>query len=291
MKDGKRVYLFLGQEDHLKEKALQGLKTSLLDAPTAEFNYNLFYGNETSAREILACASILPFSGSNRLVVVKRAERLKEEDKRLLLQHLSRPNHRTFLVLDSQDESILEAMPGESQYIEITRFDKIPDFRLLNWIDRTLRAMGKTTEATALELLKELFGKDQGLLRQELEKLVIFAGNRPGITLKDVEAVVGESFINTTFDLTDAIGRRDTGKALLILKGLLSGPGRGSRYGDIVGAIAWHLKKMMKRSGGGELAGKLEALLKTDLDMKLDRMDPRTALEALVVRLCLGQRA
>ncbi len=300
MKDGKRVYIFLGQEDHLKEKALKGLKTSLLEGSTAEFNYHLFYGNETGAKEILASASILPFSGGSRLVVVKKAEKLEAEDKRLFAEYLAKPNQKTCLVLDSQDESILEIAPASNQYVETVRFDKVPDFKLRGWISETLSAMGKTADKEALDLLKELFGGDQGLLRLELEKLAVFVGTHPRITLTDVETVVGEGPISTMFELTDAIGARDAKKAIRVLRRLLSQPRLSSRYGGIVGAIAWHLRRLLKARPQGdyasasgkmtarELTEKLEMLLKADLDIKLDRMDSRTALETVVVRLCLG---
>ena len=316
----KNVYLFTGEEAHSKEKEISRLKGSLLDKGAAELNYNVFYGNDSSAKEILSCLTTMPFLSPRRLVVVRRAEKLSDVDKKLLSDYASNPQHTSCLVLDAKDDTILKDASCANQHVEIVHFDKIPLFKMSGWIKELLRARGKSIGNEALELLRELLGqRGQGILEKEIEKLASFVEPRKEIKTEDVEEIVDKDLVRTTFDITDAIALKDTEKALGILRHIssLSAP----RYGDIIGLISWHLKTLLKsrlllengksefevtgglrvpqrlkssymsqikRQRASDIYPKLELLLNTDLDIKTGKAEPKAALEAAIVRLCLG---
>ena len=323
LRGGKRVYLFVGEEGRLKDRALAELKYSVLGKAAGELGYDLFYGTDASAIDIIACASTAPFLGGRRFIVVKRAERLSEPDKKLLAGYASNPRETTCLVLETTDESALGNFP-QNIHVETARFAKVQDSRLAAWITSELRSMGKSPDARAVELLKEVFETDQALLSGELEKLASFVGERREIRLEDVEAIIGKGFVSTTFELTDAIASRDYKGALEMLQGLLeAGRSRHSdASGSIIGAISWHLKTLMRarevfeKKGGSEsavraslkipkrihddfiaqvkkysvedISERLGILLGADLAIKEGRLDSKTALETAVVKLCLG---
>lgn len=264
----------------------------------------------------------MPFSGKKRLVVVKRAERLKEEDKRLLAGYIAKPQVTTCLVVDTTDTAFLEGLAPEGNNIETVSFDKIPELKLSGWIKGYFRSHGKSADEDAVEILKELFGqREHGILERELEKLLTFTGDRVNVTAEDVEEIAGKGLFDSTFDLTDSISRQDAPGALKVLRGLFSAG--VPRYVDIIGLISWHLRTLLKgrilwEEGCGEfatvsqlrvpkklrstflaqikrmsvegLSSKLEMLLGADLDSKTGRMDPKVALEAAVVKLCLDER-
>ena len=141
------------------------------------------------------------------------------------------------------------------------------------------------------------------------------------MTADDVEEVAGKGLFDSTLDLTDAISRQDAPGALKVLRGLFASS--VPRYADIVGLLSWHLRTLLKgrilweggrgefvtvsalkvpkrlrhsflaqvkRMSAGALSSKLDTLLDADLDSKTGRMDPKVALEAVVVKLCLGER-
>ncbi len=312
------VCLFVGEEDHVKEKAVRQLKRALLARETAELNYNVFYGDDSGAREILDCAATLPFFSGKRLVVVKKAEKLTHEDAKLIASYAAAPQRATCLVLCSSDDSILGAL-YDPDHVRVVRFDRIPAFTLSHRIREAVAVYGKTIDDESVELLKELFGHSEGeILEREIEKLGSFVGTRPRIGVHDVETVAGRGLANSTFELTDAIGRGDVAGALRVLQDSPSTP--ASRYSDIVGLIAWHLRTLskgmrlaargtstsalartlriprrlekdfltrLKKFEAGGLSSKLEILLRADLDMKTGRMDSRSAIETAIVRLCL----
>ncbi len=322
VRDGgvKNIYLFVGEEGHLKEKEISALKGSVLDKNTIELNYIVFDGNDASAKDILSWLATMPFLSPRRLAVVRRAERLSEADKALIADYASKPKGTGCLILDSKDASFPPALFAQNKHLEVIRFDKIPLFKMSGWIRGIVRSHGKSIDDEALELVKELLGqKGHGVLEKEIEKLASFTGARKEINAGDVEEIVGRDLVRTTFDITDAIGARDTEKALGILRHIEASS--SPRYGDIISLISWQLKTLLKsrllldrgrslsevavslkvphrlkssymdqvkRHNSGEFYSKLEMLLNADLDIKRGRMEPKASLEAAIVRLCLG---
>jgi DNA polymerase III subunit delta len=60
------------------------------------------------------------------------------------------------------------------------------------------------------------------LMVSELEKLVLFVGERRSITLGDVETMVLGAKQRSLYELTDAISAKDRPRALALLQGLLN---------------------------------------------------------------------
>ena len=71
-----------------------------------------------------------------------------------------------------------------------------------------------------MSLLAELVGTDLRLIDQEIEKLLLYAGERP-ITRDDVRALVSRARETSIFDLVDCVGRREADQALRLLHRML----------------------------------------------------------------------
>jgi DNA polymerase-3 subunit delta len=76
------------------------------------------------------------------------------------------------------------------------------------------RARGRTIEPEALSAFVEQVGPNGRQLAAEAEKLVAYAGDRPGLTLADVESVTTRSRHARAFALGDAVGERQLARAL-----------------------------------------------------------------------------
>jgi DNA polymerase-3 subunit delta len=102
------------------------------------------------------------------------------------------------------------------------RSGKIVRESLLEFITRRLRHYGKTAEPQALEIILARCGDELRGIQQELDKLVLFAGERPKISAVDVETSWADRGEGWIFDLTRAIGERDAPGALSQLARLLA---------------------------------------------------------------------
>ena len=116
------VYLLIGSEKYLKEKTIPDLRSSLLDPSSSELDYKVLHGADTSAEEIFASVSTIPFFSSKRLVVVRDFEKLSKDDTGRLINYIKNPNQYTCLVIDTLDGSILKDEPSLSGYAKVLKF-------------------------------------------------------------------------------------------------------------------------------------------------------------------------
>jgi DNA polymerase-3 subunit delta len=77
------------------------------------------------------------------------------------------------------------------------------------WASKQLKSLGKQIADDALGELIALVGPNARALASEVEKLSLHVGDRPGITLADVEAITTRNKQSRAFALADALGDRD----------------------------------------------------------------------------------
>jgi DNA polymerase-3 subunit delta len=190
------VYLLAGKEALLHQDALQILRTYLFPEPsTAEFDMDLVYGDQVTAEDLATRVATSPFLSKRRLVVVRRAEQLKDAPK-VLGEEGSPCRGASVLVLDYS--------PGKTAPARLsgTRVDLAPpkDHALPAWLRE--RAQRKNLHLThdAIECLIGLIGPPPDRaeestilsdLDNELEKLCLFAREGQPVDREDVAAVVG----------------------------------------------------------------------------------------------------
>ena len=312
------VYLLVGTERYLKEKAINDLRSSLLDSSSGELDYKVLHGQDTSAQEILALVSTIPFFSSKRLVVIKEFEKMSRDDTACLINYIKNPNQHTCLIVDIDDSAFLKDEPSLAGYAKVLNFSSPTDTEISSWISKFVSSKGKVIEEDAAGILKELQGADMLNLSQELDKLITYTGVRKKITVSDVENLVGKSVIASAFEIARAAAEMDASKAVSIACELLSS---GKRPHEIIGLLAWHFKTLLKiktfisegrteyyitqdlrmsrRNAQGfftqsalysykDLGLKLGTLLEADLGIKRSRYSPSLILEFAIIRLCLG---
>ncbi|MFA5146216.1 MAG: DNA polymerase III subunit delta [Candidatus Omnitrophota bacterium] len=314
------VFLFIGKEEYLKERALKKLKDSLFSGPSEALDYKIFYGGETGAAAIIEYAATLPFFSSKRLLVIKGFDDLPKEDRSRLIEYFKKPSRSAYFAVDSASGSILKDFPSAKGLGTVMRFDELTDEELFSWLKRRASSLGKEMHREAIEILKELKGNDLLSLDSEMEKLSLYTGRRSEITAGDVEELVGRSMASSAFEIAEAIGDSDTDRALEISYDLMNG---GKKVQEIIGILAWHFKRLLKgkllQAGGLDgsslayeagvnrknaaqflkqvkafdiktIESKMGILLEADLDVKRTKFDPALILEFGIMRLCLGER-
>ncbi len=315
---GPSVFLFLGKEKYLKERAISELRSRSLDSSSGELDYKVLHGSDTSADEIINSAGTMPFFSSKRLIVVKDFDKLSKEDISKVAAYIKNPNQHTCLIIDSDDASILEDSPSIARYARVLKFAPLSDNELSSWIKKYLSMQGKTIEDDALEILKESKGAQTLSLSGELDKLMTFIGKRKSITGDDVENLVGKSVVAGAFDIASAMGDRNTSKAIGIVHELTSS---GKKPYEITGILSWFFKRLLKAkllldAGDTEssvaqklrinyrsaeeffthvhsfsvrdIESKMKVLLDADLNIKRPKYSPSLIMELAIIRLCLG---
>jgi DNA polymerase-3 subunit delta len=112
--------------------------------------------------------------------------------------------------------------------------------------NQVLAASGKQIAPEALRLLEHQAGHDLRAFQGELEKLAAYVGRRDNIRPADVEAVLSTRRSDPLFDLTGAIGERDTAKAVTLLASLLRRRGEEAVHPlQILASLTNHVRRLM----------------------------------------------
>ena len=125
--------------------------------------------------------------------------------------------------------------------LERDRSGKISRESLLEFVNQRLRQSGKSVEPQAREMILARAGDDLRGLQQELEKLVLFVGERPAIRAQDVDAIFVDHGEGWIFDLTRALGERDAAGALGQLARLLA---QGEHPLRLLGTVASEVRRL-----------------------------------------------
>ncbi len=125
--------------------------------------------------------------------------------------------------MDMQDkdryERIRETLGEYCGMVELARVEESDGMRWI--IERAQKESVKVDQDAARELMDAL-GADLMMVSRELEKLILYVGEKKQITLGDVETMVLAAKQRSLYELTDAISAKDKARALAVLDAVLS---------------------------------------------------------------------
>lgn len=238
------LYLLVGEEGYLREKALQTLLEAALKPGARAFNLDVFRGGEASAGEIADRILSFPLMSPRRVVVVKACEDMQENATRVLIPLLESPPETTTTVFVSdRADGRRKFFAMLQKFARVVEFKPLKEREVSSWVQERFQAAGKHLSSDAARLLCERVGTDLGVVSGEIDKLLSFVDDRMAIERDDVERVIGVSEESSIFDLTDAVGARDAGKALFALRRVLDA---GERGGGILWRLTQHFHTLMK---------------------------------------------
>ena len=312
------IYLIVGDDD-VEMSQLASDISALVEEDLRAFNLERLYANDkgVSPFTVAQAARTLPMLGDRRVVVVLRAERFLKPKRRGsadaeaaegaegteapgdladLEEYVKRPEPMTVLVFVAADvdrqRRIYKALQKSATIVECWGLKAGKDGRVdLRDAARAAEALvkqavasaGQTIDPAASRLVAARAGTDISRLRSDVERLLLYAAGKPKITLQDVQEVVSGETSQDDWAVTNAIARRDAAEALRQLA--LSLDAGGVSY-QILGQLAWYVREKMPAADPKRVPAAVEALFRTDLELKSSAGDPRVLLERLVVDLC-----
>lgn len=244
------LYLITGEEELLRDEAVATIKAAVLGQGDGQgdglgaFNYDLLYGDESDAAEILVRAREAPVFTHRRLVLVKAADKLPAREGEALLPYIKAPCDSTTLVF------VAPKLDGRLKFSQALKeravsvdCSALPEAHLPGWIRAEARRLGVRLSEEAVLLLQDLAGDSLYRVRRELEKLAAFVPGGSVVGAAEVEAVRGGEARASVFDLAAAIGAQDRGRALRILVRSLEA---GEAPVRILGSLAWQYRQIWK---------------------------------------------
>lgn len=308
------VYLFCGTERYLMEEAVRKVEAIIVEPATKSFNYNLFQGSEATAEAIIDVAQTIPMMARRKLVVVKDADKLSAADMERLVRYIKDPSPSTCVVFTASKADMRKAF-FQALKNSTVKFDPLYESQLPQWIKKEAESKGKRITSQAAQYLADAVGNDLLRLRNELEKVSLYSGDVKEIGLNDVEAVSTKGRLKSIFELTDAVGGKDRGKAIEILGELLDNGENGvyilymvvrhlrliwkvkelldrgtkpDNLGRELGMQPFLLKRIVdqtKRFSSEDLKEVFPMLLEADASLKSNKLTERMVLESLFLNI------
>jgi DNA polymerase-3 subunit delta len=114
---------------------------------------------------------------------------------------------------------------------------------LERWITDRARERGVRLQADVPTMLATYVGEDPEVLGEELDKLATYAGPGAIVTDATVRLLTPQLTQSVAFDLIQAMGQRDSARALSLLRQLLA---NGEKSYAIVGLLGWQVRSLLQ---------------------------------------------
>jgi len=123
---------------------------------------------------------------------------------------------------------------------EIHEFEALKPRELPPALVGEARALGFSLDPAAARLLVERMGASRVRLRNELERLALWAGDGGSVTLADLEAMIADTSETAVWALSDALLDRDSAGAVALAERLIA---QGENVTGLVYGLASRLRK------------------------------------------------
>jgi DNA polymerase-3 subunit delta len=309
------VYLIVGDDEAEMSELASGISATVEDELRA-FNVERIYASDKASTPaaIAEAARLLPMMSTRRVVVVLRAEKFLKPKRKgkteeigddesvaggdadALEAYVKAPEPQNVLVLVAADvdrtRRLYKALQKQATIVECWGLKGSKDARVdLRQVARQAEQLvrqavgdaGQQIDAAAARLVAERAGTDITRLRGDVQRLLLYAAGKPRITMADAQEVVSAESAQDDWAVTNAIQRGDTAGALKHLGLSLES---GAVPYMVLGQLAWFVREKLPVVDARRVRPAIEALFRTDLDLKSSGGDPRVLLERLVAELC-----
>jgi DNA polymerase III subunit delta len=259
---------------------------------------------------LVSAVRTLPMMSPRRVVIVSQAEALlapkreSEAAERAMDEFatlLEKPEAMTALVLVAaaldKRTKIYKLLVKHATIVDCGSPDDVAG--AARWVKTRLEAAGVDIDPVAARGLATLAGfpdrpqnngrtGDVKRLRGEVDRLLLYALGQKKISMDDVREVAGPAALQDDWAMANAI---EDGKAPEALRQLALMLETGAAPEQVLGQLGWLVRAKFPHASPQSLPGAVEAVFRTDQDLKRSGGDPRVLLERLVVELCEGKRA
>src|SRR3954447_2144775 len=214
------THLITGDDESLLLTAVSELVHRLVGDGDRSLMVDEFDGEDYEVPAVVDAAQTPPFLTESRVVVARGIGRFGADDLGPLVAYVADPLPSTELVLVAGGgrpaKSLVDAAKKSGGHVVAG----VPPTRARErggWFEDQVIAAGLRLDSQALTLLASWLGEDAGRVQGILETLASAYGDSRILKVVDVEPFLGEAGGVPPWDLTDAIDRGDTTKALLLL--------------------------------------------------------------------------
>ena len=335
------AYVFVGDETFFRKRCREAILQHLVPPELRDFSLFEFDLSETDLTEVLDRARTPSLMAPFQVFFVKGVKTLygrgsNDEKLAAIEEYCRNPNPDALLIFVADHISI----PADARRMDMTDKDRYQRIRetlgefcgivelarveesdAVRWLSEYCATRDMNMDADAGRELVDALGGDMMMISNELEKLMLYVGEKRRISLGDVETMVLAAKQRSLYELTDAISAKDKVRALQMLDAILStGDGEEAAIGHLymlaktfrqmlviternvrdtrmLWAALWQgfrvppfaaediIKQARRYKSKRELTRAIRLIAKTDLALRSNPPSKRMVLEKLILDL------
>jgi len=224
-KQFEKIYFLHGEEAYYIDAITDAILKHALEDHERDFNQSIHYGKDTETLALISEAKGYPMMAERRVVVLKEAQDFKGMED--LLSYFEAPSDETVFVINYKYktyDSRKKAMKAAAKNGLVFKSDKVPEYRLTDWISSFVKTKGFGITPKAAMLLAEFLGNDLSKIINELDKLAILVEAGTTINEIHIEENIGISKDFNNFELRKAVGEKHIVKANRIINYFAENP-------------------------------------------------------------------
>jgi len=216
------VYVLVGTERLLVERAVGALRAAVDAMGVPGFNLDVFDGKGLDATHVISAARTLPMMAEMRFVLVRHVDAMTPTEQTHLAAYLDDPSDSTCLVLTAtklDGRAKLAKTAKKKGYLVETK--PLRGRELREFVRAEAVARGHKIVPQAIETLLDAVGDDLAAIDDALERLSLFVGAGQRIDAEAVTMCVTRIRVDSIWSLVDAIGLKDRRKGIAAAQSLL----------------------------------------------------------------------
>jgi DNA polymerase-3 subunit delta len=340
------AYVFVGDEVFFRKRFREAILEHLVPNDVRDFSLFDFDLAETDVSEVLDRARTPSLMAPFQVFFVRGVKTLfgrgsNEEKLGAIEQYCKSPNPDALLIfvadhisipadvrrMDMNDKERYERIRDTlGQFCGIVELARVEESKAVRWVADYCATRDVKMDNDGARELVDALGGDMMMISNELEKLILYVGEKKRITLGDVETMVLAAKQRSLYELTDAISSKDRVRALEVLDAILStGDGDEAAIGHLymlaktfrqmlvilernvrdqraLWAALWHgfrvppfaaediIRQARRYKSKRELTSAIRLIAKADLALRSNPPTKRLVLEKLVLDLTAEPR-
>lgn len=246
-------YVFCGLDEELIKSSIDPIIKKVLDKDFLDLNFIKIDGLTSTFDEIENACETLPFFGDKKVVLVYRANFLKDKPDKEgaktyteILKYIKDLSQHTILIMyylfnDKRDTPKKnKKLSTLDKYVKVVHCDKLKKDKYYKKIEDIFKENGRTIGKVQLKYFADKVQNNFDIIKREIDKLDCYALGRE-LTKEDIDKLIPNKSEDDIFDLVEYISLRKVEKAIDLLDELLF---KADQHMLIISSIGNHFKRL-----------------------------------------------
>lgn len=309
------IFFLFGQDTFRSQEKLKEIFVHYKKIHKSGLNLKILDLKEKSFEDFKQELSFSPMFSEKKLIVLKNVFSNKDFQEKFLkeIEKFIKPSE---IILFYEEREVKENnfLKAIKKYGKCQEFKPLEEWQLKIWLKRKVKGFGGEIKERAIQKLIEFVGNDLWLMSNEIQKLLNYKKEKV-ITEEDVTLLVRPKVEIEIFKTIEAIAKKNKKMALKLIKNHLI---RGEKAGFLLAMMKYQFKNLLvikdflerkvppltifkkiqlpyqifqkqltlaRRFQLSELKTIYQKIFKTDLAIKVGKIEPETALDLLIAAI------